>query len=410
MTARVLGLFEGYGIEVEAAVVDAESLEVRPVVDALLREAAGTGEWVEDVDDGPIGWSNELVNHVVELKTNGPVPSFDGVADAFLASAARLNDYLARGWGARLMPGGMHPWMEPTREARLWPHDHGPVYRAFDRLFDCRRHGWANLQSVHLNLPFAGEAELARLLAAIRLVLPLIPALAASSPFVEGRATGRLDNRLDVYRTNAARVPSITGHVIPEPVYTVARYRTEILGAIDAELADAGADPVLRGVEWTNARGAIVRFDRDAVEIRLIDAQESPRSDLAVAAAVSGAVQGLVEERWSAHARQREWPTEDLVARLDAVLEHGRRAELPDAYAALFGARGVTAGELWVRLTEAAFPGSADLEPALATIHARGVLAERLLAAVGPVVDRDRLRDAYAELCACFDAGAPFAP
>ena len=52
----------------------------------------------------------------------------------------------------------MHPWMDP-RAASLWPHEYGEVYAAYDRIFDCRRHGWANLQSVHLNLPFADERE-----------------------------------------------------------------------------------------------------------------------------------------------------------------------------------------------------------------------------------------------------------
>jgi len=45
----------------------------------------------------------------------------------------------------------------------------------------------------------------------IRLVLPLLPALAASSPFQDGQSTGCLDNRLENYRRNCARIPSITG-------------------------------------------------------------------------------------------------------------------------------------------------------------------------------------------------------
>ena len=34
--------------------------------------------------------------------------------------------------GARLMPGAMHPWMDPHRETELWPHENTEVYRAFD--------------------------------------------------------------------------------------------------------------------------------------------------------------------------------------------------------------------------------------------------------------------------------------
>ncbi len=92
--------------------------------------------------------------------------------------------------GARLMPSAMHPWMDPHREMVLWPHENSSIYEAFNRIFDCRGHGWANLQAVHLNLPFRGDAEFARLHAAIRVLLPLLPALAASSPFIDGRLPG----------------------------------------------------------------------------------------------------------------------------------------------------------------------------------------------------------------------------
>src|SRR5690606_18371458 len=100
----------------------------------------------------------------------------------------------------------------------------------FDRIFNCGGHGWANLQSVHLNLPFANDAEFGRLHTAIRLLLPLMPALAASSPLVERRMTGVLDNRLEFYRSNAKRVPSVTGLVVPEPALTRQEYEQDILG------------------------------------------------------------------------------------------------------------------------------------------------------------------------------------
>jgi len=413
-----LGLFEGYGIEIESVVVDRASLDVRPVVDELLREATGGAEWVEDHDDGPIGWSNELVSHVVELKTNGPVPGFAGVGERFHASQRRAAALLAERWGARLLPTGMHPWMDPARETRLWPHEHGPVYRAYDRLFDCRRHGWANLQSVHLNLSFASEEDFARLMAAIRMVLPLVPALAASSPVVEGRVTGLLDNRLEVYRTNSDRVQTMTGDVIPEPVYGFEEYRERVLMPIDAELAARGADEALRGGhEWTNARGAIARFDRMAIEVRLIDAQECAASDLAVAAAVSGLVRGLVEERWCAHVRQRDWPSAPLVELLVDGIRRGPEAEVADAdYARAFGLEGpTTMGALLRRAVEASFAGPPELEEAARVVLAEGTLAERILAALdappaGTAVERPRLADVWGRLSDCLEGGRPFRP
>jgi hypothetical protein len=86
-----------------------------------------------------------------------------------------------------LLPTGAHPLMDPFTETRLWPHEHKEIYNLYNRIFDCRGHGWSNLQSTHLNLPFSGDAEFKKLHAAIRLLLPLIPALSASTPLLDGK-------------------------------------------------------------------------------------------------------------------------------------------------------------------------------------------------------------------------------
>ena len=412
-------LFECFGIEIETMIVDAKTYQVAPMADALLRGMNGGDEWVEDFDDGAIGWSNELVNHVIEFKTNGPVASLAGVADAFRASAARANEWLAA-HGARLLPGGMHPWMDPTKETQLWPHDTAPVYRAYDAMYDCRRHGWANLQSVHLNLPFDGEAEFGRLMAAVRLVLPLIPALAASSPWMEGRATSMLDNRLEVYRTNAARTPAMTGEVIPEPIFSIETYHTEVFGRIDAALRAMGADPVLFGAEWTNARGAIARFDRMAIEVRLIDAQECALADLAVAATVAELIRGFVDERYLPLKRAQNVPTQGLAELLKRTIQAGPKASLSGLdYGRCFGmgTEVETVGDLLGQVVPALFVKAPSFREApeliapMQVILSRGPLATRLLAALPAgeqAVDPEALRDVCRRLAECTANGEMF--
>jgi glutamate---cysteine ligase / carboxylate-amine ligase len=152
---------------------------VRPWADRVLIDA--DGKPISDIERGRLTWSNELI----EFKTTLPEESLDGLAEGFAAEVAEANRRFAA-HGVRILPTAMHPTMRPE-EAVLWTHDFSEVYATFDRIFDCHGHGWSNLQSVHLNLPFANDEEFARLHAAIRLVLPLLPALAASSPFVEGR-------------------------------------------------------------------------------------------------------------------------------------------------------------------------------------------------------------------------------
>ncbi len=430
-----LGLFAGYGVEIEYALVDARTLSALPVADRLLaalartrtrtRTQARSGDgardgaaepWPCDVDLGTVAASNELVLHVIELKTPGPAPALAGLADAFQAGVAEIEQALD-GLGGRLLPTAMHPWFDPAAETRLWSHEAKEIYRAYDRIFGCRGHGWSNLQSTHLNLPFSGDDELGRLHAAIRLVLPLIPALAASSPIVEGRPTGLADSRLEAYRTNSRRFASITGRVIPEPVYTRSDYEARILAPIYRDLAPFDPEGILCH-EFSNARGAIARFERGSIEIRLIDTQEAPRADLAVLAAVAGAVRLLVDERWSRRAEQAAWPVDPLAALLSRTIAEAERAAIDDpAYLAAFGVSApppVAAGDLWRHLVAGAGAAGA-LDTAafgaeLGVILDRGPLARRILQATGPAPTHDRLHDVYARLADCLHEGEMFRP
>jgi gamma-glutamyl:cysteine ligase YbdK (ATP-grasp superfamily) len=403
-----LGLFEAVGVELEYAIVDRETLAVRPIADRLLAAAAGAGPESE-VERGALAWSNELALHQIELKTNGPAPGLEGLAEAFGAGVAEANALLAP-MGARLMPTGMHPWMDPAAELALWPHEHAAVYAAFDRVFGCREHGWANVQAMQLNLPFRGDLEFGRLHAAIRLALPILPALAASSPFVEGRATGRLDSRLEFYRQHARRIPSLAAGVIPEPIFERAGYEERILGRIRTDLAAHDPEGVLRS-EWMNARGAIARFDRGAIEIRLLDAQECPLAELAVAAAVVGLLRALAAGPLVREEAQRAFPHEPLAAMLRETAAGGDRAWIRDAaYLELLGWKGrvpCRAGELWRDLAERTRGerDAGDAAAALDVILDEGCLARRILGRAGPGPDRARIREVYEELCDCLAEG-----
>jgi len=299
--------------------------------------------------------------------------------------------------------------MDPAAELVLWPHDHAEVYAAFDRIFGCREHGWANVQSMHLNLPFEGDAEFARLHAAIRVLLPILPALAASSPFVAGRATGLLDNRLEFYRGHARRIPSLVADVIPEEVFDRAGYEARILARVRADVAPHDPEGVMQP-EWMNARGAIARFDRGAIEIRLLDVQECPRADLALAGAVVGVLRALVEGALGGAAAPRGFPHAPLAAILRDATARGDEARIADAgYLELLGWKGrvpCRAGDLWRDLAERTLSGrcEADAEAVLEVIFREGCLARRLLrsadGAEGPA-----LRGLYAELCRCLAEG-----
>jgi len=408
MDGAALPAFAGYGIELEYMIVDRHSLAVMPVADRLLR--AASGEAVADLDRGAFGWSNEIVLHLVELKNSRPAPALESLAAGFQAEIGAVNGRL-QALGARLMPGGMHPWMDPARETRLWPHDGAPIYQAYDRIFGCRQHGEANLQSMHLNLPFAGDDQFARLHAAVRLLLPILPALAASSPLADGRPTGLMDTRMHAYREAAQRVPSVIGQLIPDTVASRADYEARILAPMYREIAPFDPEGVLRH-EWLNARGVIPRFDRNALEIRVIDVQECPQADLAIAAATIGTARALYDGRWSPLAAQQAIATDALEGILVDCIRDAEQAVIDDAeYLVLLGVAGkrCQAGELWRHLVGSL--GLADAEPwrgPLGVMLDHGPLARRILRALGREWDDLRLHAVYRELCDCLDAGRMF--
>ncbi|HSH07201.1 MAG TPA: glutamate-cysteine ligase family protein [Burkholderiales bacterium] len=413
MAPKALHAFAGAGIELEYVLVDRETLAVRPIADQLLRDASGAV--VNALNHGRFGWSNELVLHLLELKSERPEAGLESLAEGFQDEVRAMNARLAP-LGARLMPTGMHPWMNPRSETRLWPHEYAEIYATYDRVFDCRRHGWANVQSMHVNLPFAGDAELARLLAAARRVLPILPALAASSPVADGARQTVLDYRMQCYLTHAARVPAMLGDIVPEPVRSEAAYRAEILAPMYAEMAPFDADGVMQD-EWLNARGAIVRFDRSALELRVIDTQECPAMDLAVAAAAIGALRACYEGRLANEDPLAPFPTARLVNILHACIADADAAIIDDAeYLTGLGlrARRATAGELWRHLIETTLSlvGSDEertlWNERLELILSEGPLARRILQAAGSELPRERLQAVYAELCDCLEAGRPF--
>lgn len=409
-----LGMFSAVGVEMEWMIVDADTLDVLSIADELIR--AESGDVDADIERADLAWSNELVAHLIEIKTNGPRVGFAGLASA-LHEEAKYIDTLLAPMGARLLPTAMHPWMTPKTQTVLWPHEYGDVYRTFDRIFGCRSHGWANVQSVHLNLPFADDREFGRLHAAIRVLLPILPALAASSPVIEGRITPVMDNRLEAYRRHAAKIPLIGGAIIPEPIFTRVEYEA-LLDRLYAAIAPYDPDGLLRH-EWLNARGAIARFDRGAIEIRLLDVQETPRADIAIAAAVTEAARGLATGAFASIETLQQFPTERLVTILTTTARDAEEAVIRDSgYLDLFGfgKHGPErAGDLWRRIVDRTLAGSSEAsahaEP-LERIFTQGCLARRITETLNGDRRHSRLHDVYRELADClvndrlFDAGS----
>ena len=404
-------LFQGYGIELEYMLVDRDSLKIKPITDELLKHELG--DYGSDFENGIVTWSNELVLHVVELKSTKPEADFQALERKFSENVKSINSILSK-WNAMLMPTAAHPFMDPMKETKIWPHENNEVYAIYNKIFDCRGHGWSNLQSTHLNLPFYDDEEFAKLHAAVRLVLPLLPALCASSPILDGKLTGTLDTRLKFYKTNQSKIPSITGKVIPEAVFSKRNYLNTIYEKIKTDIAPYDPNEELNAI-WVNSRGAIPRFDRGSIEIRLMDIQECPASDLAALTLVIETIKALSANFFISLESQMKWKTESLAQILDQTIVHAGQAVLDNAeYLALFDFTGTKslACELWKHildlLLEKGNPSLDRYKRELNVMLAEGTLAHRIVRAIDNDQSTEKIASVYRRLSECLSQNKMF--
>lgn len=407
-----LHLFEAFGVELEYMIVDKDTLSVRPIAEVLLRSEQGDIEG--EADHGMIAWSNEMVSHVIEIKSNGPSPDLPGLQKAFSENIRQINAMLAD-HNAVLMPTAAHPWMNPATETRLWEHESQDIYHTYDRIFNCKGHGWSNLQSTHINLPFYDDEEFARLHTAIRFILPLIPALTAGSPILDGKFTGYLDKRLYYYEKNQSKIPVLTGKVIPEKLFTKHGYQKHVYDRIASAIKPFDTENILKPV-WLNSRGAMARFDRGAIEIRIIDIQECPGADMAIVALLVHLLRLLVNQKLVSFDAQQSFETDDLYSIFKSCVKNAGGARIEsEAYLQAWGLnRSVSGRELWAELIErvnSAYPE--DFKPWINTIrqiNGQGTLAERMMTALGPEFEHGRLREICGQLVNCLQKDELFLP
>ncbi|HEX5727396.1 MAG TPA: glutamate-cysteine ligase family protein [Longimicrobiaceae bacterium] len=409
--------FEVAGLELEYPIVDRD-LNVASLVEPAFRVLAGRG--TSDVDLGAVGFSNEIADHVFEVKTLKPVRSLAAAESALVEGIQRFAAVLRDEFDARLMPTGMHPWMDP-RQGKLWTRSGLRVYTAYARLFDVRTHGWMNVQATHLNLPFGSERDAVAMHNAAALLVPYLPALAASSPLHDGELQPAEDGRLAWILEHQARIPESCGAIVPEYVESFADYRRRILGPMYAAL-DRLPDPDTDAIrhEFFNTRGAVFKFSRRAMEVRVLDTQECVKLDVAVAVFVRAALKHL--SRRVLAARIGLPAHEVLVEDFRACIREGSRARVraPHFPALERGDDGRAEARAVLRHllegAEGAVRGSeAHYLELVGRMIEAGTLAERIRAALLPHAEgsdeafTEAARRIYIELMDCLEANEPWA-
>ena len=237
-------------------------------------------------------FGKELQLHVMEVKANSPFKSPVQFEETMQNSVSTLNQIVQK-HGANLLGTGMHPLLQ-LKDTGIWPHYHKKIYQEYGKIFNLNQHGWLNIQSFHLNLPYLTESDGIEIHNQLANLSAYLPAIAASSPIYEGKTGTDIDNRLQFYRINQKEIPAITGEVIPEYATSLSKYKQVVIERYSQDLAKAGASKTLLHREWVNSRGVIFRFDRRAIEVRVMDEQECIKSDVALSCFVRAALRGLI--------------------------------------------------------------------------------------------------------------------
>ncbi|MEM2995334.1 MAG: glutamate-cysteine ligase family protein [Candidatus Bathyarchaeia archaeon] len=309
---------EVLGPEHEFSLVN-EELKALPLVDKIIKDFYG--RIVNFVEQPHFTFGKELQLHVMEVKPNKPFKSPETFEETMQKAVLTLADFLESKYNAYLLGTGMHPLMK-LEETKVWPHRHRQIYEDYSKVFNLNQHGWLNIQSFQLNIPYSNEENAILMHNILAEVCAYLPAISASSPIYEGKFGFYVDNRLHFYRINQEVVRSVTGDVIPEYAVSFCQYKKEIIEKYSLDLAKKSVGKCLLYKDWVNSRSAIFRFDRKAIEIRVMDEQECIKSDVALSCFLRALLRGLMKEKPAL------LPHEILVKDFDAVITMGLNAEV----------------------------------------------------------------------------------
>jgi carboxylate-amine ligase len=270
------------GVEEEVMLLDPRDWSLASRVDDVLPELSRA------VADRA---SAETHGSALELASR-PHPTPAGAA----AELARLRAGLAAGLerlGLRAAVAGTHPFAQWSEVEVSAGARYQSIYNTMREL--ARREPTFALH-VHVAVPDAESAV--RALRGMRVHVPLLLALAANSPFWQGRDTGLASARVPVF----GAFPRVG---IPRPFRSYAQY----VEAVDVLLrCDAFPEPTFL---WWDVR---LQPKLGTIEVRIMDAQTRSRDNAALAALVQCAVRLEATDGFVAAA----------IAELPEVLEENR--------------------------------------------------------------------------------------
>jgi glutamate---cysteine ligase / carboxylate-amine ligase len=255
------------GIEEEFALVDPETLLLIPRFEVLRDAAAGDPVLSESI-------AGELISSEIEIRSGRGSDVDD--ARARQGEARRRLFTLAREHGVALGATGTHP-LSDYREQHIIDTEH---YR---RVEDGLKYvAWRNNTfSVHVHVGVRGADRAVRVCDRLRPVLPLLLAVSANSPYIDGRDSGLHSGRSQTFTKSFPRcgIPDVFGSWQAWADYVELLVRT---GSI---------------VEFTQLWWSVrPHHDFGTVEVRICDAQMTAAESDGLAALIVACVRRAAAE------------------------------------------------------------------------------------------------------------------
>ncbi|HJS94418.1 MAG TPA: YbdK family carboxylate-amine ligase [Solirubrobacteraceae bacterium] len=245
------------GLEEEFAVLDSGSLELAPRFEELRDAGQADPVLAESI-------AGELISSEIEIRSGRGVDL--GAAFAAQRERRRRLFALAASQGVALGSTGTHPWSD-YRDQKIIDTEH--YHRVEDGL---KYVAWRNNTfSLHVHVGMRGADRAVLVCDRLRPVLPLLLAISANSPFLDGRDSGLHSARSQIFTKSFPRcgVPDAFGSWEAFASYIDFLVRT---GSI---------------VEYTQVWWSVrPHFAFGTVEVRICDAQ--------MTAAESEALSGLI--------------------------------------------------------------------------------------------------------------------
>jgi glutamate---cysteine ligase / carboxylate-amine ligase len=255
------------GIEEEFALVDPETLALIPRFEEL-RDAAAVDPVLSESIAG------ELISSEIEIRSGRGTDAED--ARARQAEARRRLFTLAREHGVALGATGTHP-LSDYREQHIIDTEH--YHRVEEGL---KYVAWRNNTfSLHVHVGVRGSDRAVRVCDRLRPVLPLLLAISANSPYIDGRDSGLHSGRSQTFTKSFPRcgIPDVFGSWQAWSEYVELLVRT---GSI---------------VEFTQLWWSVrPHHDFGTVEVRICDAQMTAAESDGLAALIVACVRRAAEE------------------------------------------------------------------------------------------------------------------